>query len=79
MKNKIILITTMAIASIACGVGGFFAGRRSMKPKNANGILIIDHQGNPPEIYLDQLDESVMEAHHPILLEVKHYYKKSRK
>lgn len=83
MKNKLIFISTLILVSLTSGIGGFFAGRRSGKksvtPVDFKGNLIIDHQEEPPVIYLEQLDKTVLTEKHPIYLNVKHYYKKSRK
>lgn len=79
--TKVIFIVSACVSSICTGIVGYFAGRRSVTPVKFNGNLIIDHQPEPekpPIIYLEQLDESVLKEHRPIILNVKHY-KKSRK
>ena len=78
MKNRLLLAGIIMFTALASGFGGFIAGRRSARPVNFKGYLIIDHQTNPPTIYLEQLDESVLKETHPIILNVKHFIK-SRK
>ena len=65
MNKKIVTISIGAI-------GGYLLEKKLNTPKNFKGRLIIDHSDEIPDIYLEQLDKSVINETNPIILNVVH-------